>query len=239
MFFEMYASYHAAIVFLSWRVWHWMVLQWYWSDGIEWYWNGIEVMVLNGIELPKKTPETRWTSVWEAKTPPTAIISLAVMCDHHQKPFQWVLGRPFDNELTRTCLTRTLGGCDRELDVYVTITSGGWVVDWSSVRGGGKSDQKRGGVELITASYLLLHLPDNIEPLLAKWKHWYQMGGQNRSQNPKQNDSNKLQMQLQFVWDLFLFVALITIDHDACVDCDTLLKSICVELTTMRDNCRW
>ena len=106
-----------------------------------------------------------------SKNSSATIISLAVMCDPHQKPFQWVLGRPFDNELTRTCLTRTLGGCDRELDVYVTITSGGWVVDWSSVRGGRKSDQKRGGVELITASYLLLHLPDNIEPLLAKWKH--------------------------------------------------------------------
>ena len=194
-------------------------------------------MVLNGIELPKKTPETRWTSVWEAKTTQAAIINLAVMCDYHQKPFQWVLGRPFDNELTRTCLTRTLGGCDRELDVYVTITSGGWVVDWSSVRGGRKSDQKRGGVELITASYLLLHLPDNIEPLLAKWKHWYQMGGQNRSQNPKwfKQTTNAATICLGFV----SFFALITVDHDACVDCDTLLKSICVELTTMRDNCQW
>ena len=44
----------------------------------------------------------------EAKTQPTTIISQGVMCDRRQKAFQWVSGRRFDNELTRTCLTRAL-----------------------------------------------------------------------------------------------------------------------------------
>ena len=55
-----------------------------------------------------ETPESLDEALVEAKTQATTIISQGVMCDRHQKAFQWVAGRPFDNELARTCLTRPL-----------------------------------------------------------------------------------------------------------------------------------